>query len=412
MAEGVQSELVQATQVIHEAEVRMRPTASATLPSANTILSSVIWSAWCRPFLSPSRAPSARKTYYFVPLALSDRRGGEATLVAPAYTPELGDQAICHRNVNHDGTEAVFISTRLLGDRFALAFEFFINIGHAFVDVIGVPEAFDQLVWGQALADVRGETSLDAWESRNLALSNNGHTGESRRQAGRSTRRPATTSSNRHFPTRLPSTSSRSQSTSTTRSCASASIRCLPRRLSPTASASLPGSFHRTPATSSLSATAAALRPGMQPEPRERNLIDREKRDACDPNLQELWSEKPTRRQATWPTRDVAAPAKVLCRRWTSPCRSTPPFSTRSFRVRGFPFSSTSGPTGADPARPPLQRSRARPKRWPDRLSSSRSTPTRTSILPRGITSAASQTSLSFIPANSFANRQESSATK
>ncbi len=41
----------------------------------------------------------SRKTYYFVPLALSDRRGSEATLVAPAYTPELGDQAICHRNV-------------------------------------------------------------------------------------------------------------------------------------------------------------------------------------------------------------------------------------------------------------------------------------------------------------------------
>jgi uncharacterized FlgJ-related protein len=36
--------------------------------------------------------------------------------------------------------------------------------------VIGVPEAFDQLVWGQALADIRGETSQDAWESRNLAL--------------------------------------------------------------------------------------------------------------------------------------------------------------------------------------------------------------------------------------------------
>ena len=115
-----------------------------------------------------------RKTYYFVPLALSDRRGGEATLVAPAYTPELGDQAICHRNVTHDGTEGVFISTRLLGDRFALAFEFFINVGHAFVDVIGVPEAFDQLVWSQAVADVRGETSRDAWESRNLSLATSG----------------------------------------------------------------------------------------------------------------------------------------------------------------------------------------------------------------------------------------------
>ena len=91
-------------------------------------------------------------------------------MVAPAYTPELGDQAICHRNVTHDGTEGVFISTRLLGDRFALAFEFFINVGHAFVDAVGVPQAFEQLAWGQALADVRGETSQDAWEGRSQAL--------------------------------------------------------------------------------------------------------------------------------------------------------------------------------------------------------------------------------------------------
>jgi len=77
-----------------------------------------------------------------------------------------------------DGTEGVFISTRLLGDRFALAFEFFINVGHAFVDVIGVPEDFDQLVWAQALADVRGETSQDAWESRNLSLATSEQTGK------------------------------------------------------------------------------------------------------------------------------------------------------------------------------------------------------------------------------------------
>ena len=111
-----------------------------------------------------------RKTYYFVPLALSEGRISDTTLVAPAYTPELGDQAICHRNVSLGAIDGVFISTRLLGDRFALAFEFFINVGHAFVDAAGVPENFNQLVWAQAVADVRGETSQDAWESRNLAL--------------------------------------------------------------------------------------------------------------------------------------------------------------------------------------------------------------------------------------------------
>lgn len=127
-------------------------------------------------------AALARKAYYFVPLAISDRRAGEtsdSTLIAAAYTTELGDQAICHRNVALDNGEGVFISTRLLGDRFALAFEFFINVGHAFVDIAGVPESFQQLVWSQALSNVRGETSHDAWEARNLSLAGDRSTGKS-----------------------------------------------------------------------------------------------------------------------------------------------------------------------------------------------------------------------------------------
>jgi hypothetical protein len=170
MAEGVQSDLVQATRVIHEATVRQAANGIRFASFGDNHLEDRDLERMVQAVPIAIAAALARKTYYFVPLALSDRRGSEATLVAPAYTPELGDQAICHRNVTHDGTEGVFISTRLLGDRFALAFEFFINVGHAFVDAIGVPEAFDQLVWGQALADVRGETSQDAWESRGLAL--------------------------------------------------------------------------------------------------------------------------------------------------------------------------------------------------------------------------------------------------
>jgi hypothetical protein len=126
-----------------------------------------------------------RKTWYFVPLALTEgrgegalhRAGGEETMVAPAYTVDLAEFAICHRNVDvpandqAPATEGVFISTRLLSDRFALAFEFFINAGHAFVDHAGVPAAFSELVWNQALADIRGETSQDAWECRAGALS-------------------------------------------------------------------------------------------------------------------------------------------------------------------------------------------------------------------------------------------------
>jgi hypothetical protein len=113
-----------------------------------------------------------QKAYYFVPLTLGERsqHTETETLVAPAYSVELGDRAICHRNVTFGSAECVFISTRLMDDRFALAFEFFINIGHAFVDVAGVPQSFSDLVWAQAEANVRGETSHDAWESRSQAL--------------------------------------------------------------------------------------------------------------------------------------------------------------------------------------------------------------------------------------------------
>ena len=177
MAEGVQSDLVQAAQVIDEATVRHAPNGVRYAAFGDNNLNDKDLERMVQAVPLAIAGALTRKTYYFVPLALSDRReSSEATLIASAYTPELGDQAICHRNVTHENTEGVFISTRLLGDRFALAFEFFINVGHAFVDVIGVPESFDHLVWNQALADVRGETSQDAWENRNLSLAASGKT--------------------------------------------------------------------------------------------------------------------------------------------------------------------------------------------------------------------------------------------
>jgi hypothetical protein len=104
-----------------------------------------------------------RRAYYFVPLAIADT--GE-TMIAPIYTVELGDRAVCHRNAGFGITEAVFLSTRLVEDRFGLAFEFFINVAHNFVEAAGVPESFGALAWSQAQAQVRGETSQDAWETR------------------------------------------------------------------------------------------------------------------------------------------------------------------------------------------------------------------------------------------------------
>ena len=113
-------------------------------------------------------APALEKRcYYFVPLVIVD---AEQAVAAPNYTVDLGDRAICHRNVTLGEMEAVFLSTRLVEDRFGLAFEFFINVAHNFVDAAGVPESFAALAWSQAQAGVKGETSQDAWETRRRAL--------------------------------------------------------------------------------------------------------------------------------------------------------------------------------------------------------------------------------------------------
>ena len=140
------------------------------------------------------------RAYYFVPLTIHEQDGdgipedahssGE-TLIAPQFTTELSDRAICHRNVHFAGADYIFISTRLMQDKFALAFELFINIGHHFVDTAGVPAGFGELVERQALAQVRGETSHDAWESRARAYGEPRVEGAERGRGGRGERMTA-----------------------------------------------------------------------------------------------------------------------------------------------------------------------------------------------------------------------------
>lgn len=108
----------------------------------------------------------ARKAYYFVPLAVNE---GDETLVADRYDTALSDRAVCHRNLTVGDSQCVFISTRLMDDKFAVAFEFYINVGHAFVERAGVAREFADVAWQQAVENVRGETSLDAYESRKQA---------------------------------------------------------------------------------------------------------------------------------------------------------------------------------------------------------------------------------------------------
>jgi hypothetical protein len=116
----------------------------------------------------PDAAAAAlkRKAYYFVPLTVNQ---GDETVIADRYDVALSDNAVCHRNLDLGDSQCVFISTRLMDDKFSVAFEFYINVGHAVVEKAGVAQAFADLAWRQAEAGVRGETSLDAWEARKLA---------------------------------------------------------------------------------------------------------------------------------------------------------------------------------------------------------------------------------------------------
>ena len=184
--------LVRAAQVAREAEVRQSPNGVRFATYGETGVTGVDLDRILQAVPTGIVASLKANTYYFVPLALREppedltptAAGAKSKLpkprkpappdhamVASAYTDEFSNAAICHRNIElGSGKRGVFISTRLLGDRFALSFEFFINVAHAFVDQAGVPAAFSELVWKQAVDNVRGETSLDAWESRNLAF--------------------------------------------------------------------------------------------------------------------------------------------------------------------------------------------------------------------------------------------------
>src|SRR5947199_9215293 len=107
-----------------------------------------------------------RKAYYFVPLTVSH---GEETLIADRYDVALSENAVCHRNFAAGDSQCVFISTRLMDDKFSIAFEFFINVAHAFVEQAGVSAQFSDLAWKQVQDRQRGETGLDAWEFRKAA---------------------------------------------------------------------------------------------------------------------------------------------------------------------------------------------------------------------------------------------------
>jgi hypothetical protein len=167
MASSAQIELWHAEKVATQSEVGVAPNGIHYASWGETRVTDVDLERLVSAVPATLAPALNHRAYYFVPLAISDT--GE-TMIAPSYTVELGDRAVCHRNATFGVTEAVFLSTRLVEDRFGLAFEFFINVAHNFVEGGGVPESFSALVWSQAQAQVRGETSQDAWETRRRVL--------------------------------------------------------------------------------------------------------------------------------------------------------------------------------------------------------------------------------------------------
>src|SRR6202167_4148382 len=117
----------------------------------------------------PVATALSRKAYYFVPLTVTQ---GDETMIADRYDVALSDNAVCHRNLNLGDAQCVFISTRLMDDKFSVAFEFYINVGHALVERGGGSQSFADRAWQQGGARGGGEASLDAWEARKFATAN------------------------------------------------------------------------------------------------------------------------------------------------------------------------------------------------------------------------------------------------
>ena len=183
MAEVAQMELLPASLVAQQTPVRQSENRLSYAIFADTHITDQELEPIVQAVPNAVAAALTRHAYYFVPLTIGET---EETMVAPGYTIDLGDRAMCHRNVQFDGADCIFISTRLMQDRFALAFEFFINVGHHFVEAAGVPQSFCDLAWSQALAEVRGETSQDSYESRRRALDRGRSDGPATRMAERS----------------------------------------------------------------------------------------------------------------------------------------------------------------------------------------------------------------------------------
>jgi hypothetical protein len=166
VSQAVNAQLRSAQEIIREVRVSQAPNGICYTTCGEVMLPSDDLERIVGAVPRAIAAALDRKAFYFVPLVVGD---GDKTLVAERFEGSPPEGAICHRNIDSGNAQCVFISTRLLEERFAIAFEFYINVGHAFEDKAGMSPEFAELAWGQTQKNVRGETSLDAYEFRKHA---------------------------------------------------------------------------------------------------------------------------------------------------------------------------------------------------------------------------------------------------
>jgi hypothetical protein len=166
VSQAVNAQLRTAQEIIKDARITQAPNGICYTTVGEVMLPSVDLERIVGAVPRAIAAALERKAFYFVPLTIGE---GDKTLIAERFDGPPPEGAICHRNIESGDSQCVFISTRLLDERFAIAFEFYINVGHAFVDHAGISDDFADVVWKQASSNTRGETSLDAFEFRKQA---------------------------------------------------------------------------------------------------------------------------------------------------------------------------------------------------------------------------------------------------
>ncbi len=166
MTQAVNAQLRTAQEIIRDARVGQAPNGICYTSAGEIMLPADDLERIVGAVPRAIAAALDRKAFYFVPLTMAD---GDRTMVIERFEGPAPDGALCHRNLESGGAQCIFISTRLMEDRFAVAFEFYINVGHAFVEQAGISPEFADLVWSQVISNVRGETSLDAHEFRKQA---------------------------------------------------------------------------------------------------------------------------------------------------------------------------------------------------------------------------------------------------